>query len=88
MAKYGSKMSFIGWYIFKVSQARPRPPFTSEAIIFEPINIQTHQAPKNDRLNLLFVKDKHTVGRKMARNGCEMGNCYCHSFLLRVYICR
>ena len=26
-------------------------------IIFEPIEVQTHSAPQNDRLNLSFVKD-------------------------------
>ena len=33
------KCSFISCYILKVSQAPPRPPFTSEAKFFEPINI-------------------------------------------------
>ena len=33
-------------------------------ITFEPIKIQTHSAPQNDRLNFSFVK----VGRKVARN--------------------
>ena len=36
---------------------------------FEPIEIQNHKAPQNDRLNLSFVKDEHTNGKKMARNG-------------------
>ena len=34
-----------------------------------PIIIQTYSAPQNDRLNLIFVKDFHIVGTKMARNG-------------------
>ena len=38
-------------------------------IIFEPNKIYTYLAPQNDRLNLSFVKDIHTVGDKMARNG-------------------
>ena len=38
-------------------------------ISFEPIKFQTHQAPQNNRLNLSFVKDAHTYGEKMARNG-------------------
>ena len=38
-------------------------------ISFEPIKFQTHQAPQNDRLNLNFVKDAHTYGEKMVRNG-------------------
>ena len=34
--------------------------------------------------SLSFVKDKHTVGGKMARNCRKMGICYCHSFILRL----
>ena len=30
---------------------------------------QSRFRPQNDRLNLSFVKDKHTYGKKMARNG-------------------
>ena len=63
------KCLFISCCILKVSQAYLRPPFTSEANYFEPINIQTCYAPQNDRLNLSFVKDKHTNGKKLARNG-------------------
>jgi hypothetical protein len=37
-----------------------------------PIMIQTCLEPKNDRLNLSFVKDFHIVGTKMARNGSKM----------------
>ena len=38
-----------------------------------PIMIQTCSAPRNDRLNLSFVKDFHIVGTKlMARNGRKM----------------
>ena len=39
------------------------------AIAIEPIKLQTHSASQNDRLNLSFVKDKHTNGKKMARKG-------------------
>ena len=39
------------------------------AITFEPIGILTHSAHQKDRLNLSFVKDKHTGSKKMARNG-------------------
>ena len=38
-------------------------------ITFEPIIIQTCSAPKNDPQNFSFVKDIHTYGKKMARNG-------------------
>ena len=41
-------------------------------ISFEPIRIQIHYAPQNDRLNLNFVKDKHTDGKKVGRNGRKM----------------
>ena len=33
-------------------------------IAIEPIKVQTHSASQNDRLNLSFVKDKHTEGKK------------------------
>ena len=35
-------------------------------IAFEPIKIQTHSAPQNDRLNFSFVKDIHVDGRNLA----------------------
>ena len=38
-------------------------------ITFDPIKIQTHSAPQNDRLNFSFVKDTHVVGEKMTRSG-------------------
>ena len=41
-------------------------------ITFESIKIQTRSAPQNDLLNLSFVKDKHVVGKKMARYGLKM----------------
>ena len=33
-------------------------------ITFEPIRFQTYLVHQNDNLNLIFVKDKYTVGRK------------------------
>ena len=53
-------------------------------ITFEPIEVKTRSAPKNDRLNLSFVNDKHIVGKKMVRNEDKMGVSYCYSFLLRL----
>ena len=35
-------------------------------ITFEPIKIQTHSAPQNDRLNFSFVKDTHVNGGNLA----------------------
>ena len=35
-------------------------------IIFDPIKIQTHSAPQNDRLNFSFVKDIHVDGGNLA----------------------
>ena len=35
-------------------------------IAFEPIKIQTHSAPQNDRLNFSFVKDIHVDGENLA----------------------
>ena len=37
-----------------------------------PIMIQTCLAPKNDRLNLSFVKDFYVAETEMARNGHKM----------------
>ena len=35
-------------------------------ITFDPIQIQTHSAPQNDRLNFSFVKDIHVDGENLA----------------------
>ena len=43
--------------------------FAFFAITFEPIVILTHLAHQNDRLNLSFVKNEDTYGKKMVRNG-------------------
>ena len=42
------------------------------AITREPIKIQIHSAPQNDRQNLGFMKDIYGYGEKMARNGGKM----------------
>jgi len=42
------------------------------ALAFDPIEIQTHYAPQNDRLNLSFLKDFDVDGKKMARKGHKM----------------
>ena len=42
------------------------------AIAFDPIEIQTHQAPQIDHLNLSFLKDINVVDKKMARKGYKM----------------
>ena len=46
--------------------------FAFYVITFLPNKIQTRKAPQNDRLNLSFVKDTHTVGKRMARYGRKM----------------
>jgi hypothetical protein len=38
-------------------------------ITYELIISKSCQAPQNDRLDLSFVKDEHTYGKKMARKG-------------------
>ena len=35
-------------------------------ITFEPIKIQTHSAPQNDRMNFSFVKDINVDGGNLA----------------------
>ena len=47
-------------------------------ITFEPL--------QNDYLNLNFVKDDHTYGQKLARNGCKMSINESVLFLNRVYV--
>ena len=37
-------------------------------ITFDPIKIETHSAPQNDRLNFSFVKDKYVDGEKWSKN--------------------
>ena len=59
--------------------------FAFVAINFEPIGILTHSAHQNDRLNLSFVKDKHTVSKNMARNGYKMGIHFVIFISKRVY---
>ena len=44
-------------------------------ITFEPIKIQTHSAPQNDRLNFSFVKDIHVDGGNLAWNSCKTAIC-------------
>ena len=41
-------------------------------LAFDPIGIQTHLAPQNDRQNLSFVKGNYVVGKKLAKNGRKM----------------
>ena len=59
--------------------------FAFFAITFEPIGILTHSAHQNDRLNLSFVKDKHTYGKKMARKYPTTVVYQYLSFPIRVY---
>ena len=49
-----------------------KQPFAFCVITFEPIEVQTHSAPQNDRLNLSFVKGIYVDGGKLARNGCKI----------------
>ena len=41
-------------------------------VTFEPIEILTPLAPRNDHLNLSFVKDIYVVAKKMTRSGHKM----------------
>ena len=63
--------------------------FAFHVITFEPLNIQTHQVPQNDHLNLSFVPVDLMVGEKMEKNfqkekknigfihTFDSGICYC-----------
>ena len=57
-----------------------------EIFTFEPIRIQTRYAPQNDCLNLSFVKDELTYGKKMARNGRKTVIYEEHSFQISLYV--
>ena len=35
----------------------------------QPIKVQIHSAPQNDRLDFSFMKDIHETAKKMARKG-------------------
>ena len=54
--------------------------FAFFAITFEPIGILTHSAYQNDRLNLSFVKDKHTFAKKLPEMVVKL------SFMSQFYI--
>ena len=43
-------------------------------ITLEPIEVQTHPAPQNDHLNLIFVIDINVDDGKVARNGRKTAN--------------
>ena len=40
-------------------------------MIHEPIKIQTCSAPKNDRLNFVFMKDINVDSEKVAKNSSK-----------------
>ena len=55
-------------FVLQYSKKMEMEIFAFCVITFELIKIQTRLAPQNDHLNLRFVKDENTVGKKMARN--------------------
>ena len=55
-------------------------------ITFDPIKIQTHLAPQNDRLNLSFVKDIYADGGKLARNGRKTAICQSQILVNSLYV--
>ena len=59
--------------------------FTFCVITFEATRIWTHLASQNDCLNLSSVKDDHTYGKKMARNGRKTVIYEEHSFRISLY---
>ena len=67
MAIYLMQILMINLDPFSQDLAWPQSTFC--VITFEPIKILTHYAHQNDCLNLSFVKDINTVGKKETRNG-------------------
>ena len=70
------KQTFISCYFFASQPSQEMEIFAFCVITFEPIKIQTNSAHQNDRLNLSFVKDKHAVGKNMARNSHKPAICF------------
>ena len=58
---------YVGWCI-KFATGVEMEIFAVCVITFEPIKIQTCSSLQNDLLNLSFVKDINTVGKKITRN--------------------
>ena len=50
------------------------------------IEIQTHSAPENDRLNLSFVKDVYVVGKKLARSVRKTAICQSQNLVISLYV--
>ena len=61
--KISAQLDNIGWCI-KFATVVEIEIFAVCVITFEPIKIHTCSSPQNDRLNLSFVKDINTVGKK------------------------
>ena len=56
-----------GFYLFLQNRTKTKMEIIAFCVItFEPIKIQTHSAPQNDRLNFSFVKDIHLDGGNLA----------------------
>ena len=56
------------------------------AATFEPVEVQTCSAPQNDRLNLSFVKDEHTNGKKWPEMVVTRSFIKGHSFRITLYV--
>ena len=56
-------------FSYKIDKKPETEIFVFYGIIREPIEIQIHPAPKNDRLDFSFMKDIHAIAEKMARKG-------------------
>ena len=54
------------FFFYKIALKRKWKKIAFCVINFDPIKIQTHSAPQNDRLNFSFVKDIHVDGGNLA----------------------
>ena len=55
-------------------------------LALDPIMISTYKAPQNDRLDLSFVKDKHTNGKKWPEMVVTRSFKKGHSFPITLYV--
>ena len=61
-----TKNSTYEIFFYKIALKRKWKKIAFCVINFDPIKIQTHSAPQNDRLNFSFVKDIHVDGGDLA----------------------
>ena len=77
----------LTFFFFQNWKTQLSKAFVIYVVVFDPIEIYTHLAPKNDHQHLSFVKDIYVVGKKVTKNGCKMVKLkICHFFYGPVFM--